>query len=377
MGEGRQAARDILTLSRVAGVGPARLRLLLEHFRDAGAVIRAPVTHLARISGIDQRTAHNIAAFFRHGVPADAAEFADDQLARLDATGAVFLTILDPAYPPHLRRIYDPPPFLFMLGALESRDSAGVAVVGTREPTFYGTRVTEALSAALAVRGITVVSGLARGIDTTAHATALRSGGRTIAVIGSGLDVLYPPENAGLARRIIASGAILSEFPMGTKPDAVNFPQRNRIVSGMSLGTLVTETGTAGGAMITARTALDQNREVFAIPAPVDGTSRAGTNALLREGRALLVETAEDIIAELAPALQGLLPAITAPPPPAPPPVSLFEQQVLDVLSREPLHIDAIAERTALTAADALVRLLGLECKGVVRQLPGKHFIRI
>jgi DNA processing protein len=221
------------------------------------------------------------------------------------------------------------------------------------------------------------VSGLARGIDTIAHSAALQAGGRTIAVIGSGLDVLYPPENGALARRIIARGAVLSEFAMGAKPDAGNFPQRNRVVSGMTLGTLVIETRVDGGAMITARSALDQDREVFALPFPVNGTERSGTNLLLREGRAMLTETVDDIIAELGPKLHGLIPDVPAAPERVPPPLSLFEQQVYDVLSGDPLHIDAIAERTSLTTADSLVRLLGLECKGAVRQLPGKHFVRL
>lgn len=189
--------------------------------------------------------------------------------------------------------------------------------------------------------------------------------------------MIYPAENTPLARRILAHGAVLSEFAMGAKPDAVNFPQRNRTVSGMTLGTLVIETRVDGGAMITARSALDQDREVFAIPSPVTGTERSGTNMLLREGRALLTETVDDIIAELGPKLQGLIPNVPRAPERAIPPLSLFEQQVLDVLSGDPLHIDAITERTSLTAADALVRLLGLECKSVVRQLPGKYFVRL
>jgi DNA processing protein len=264
-----------------------------------------------------------------------------------------------------------------MHGTLEPQDAAGIAIVGTREPDAYGKRVAETFAAALSSRGITVVSGLARGIDTIAHTAALQAGGRTIAVIGSGLDVVYPAENIHLARRIMACGAVLSEFAMGAKPDAGNFPQRNRVVSGMTLGTVVIQTRVDGGAMITARSALDQDREVFAIPSPVNGTGRSGTNLLLREGRALLIETVDDIVTELGPKLCGLIPDIPSPPVRELPPLSLFEQQVFDVLSGDPLHIDAIAERTSLTTADALVRLLGLECKSVVRQLPGKHFIRL
>ncbi len=377
MGDHRRTVREILTLARVPGIGPARLRALLEHFQDSGAILRATVRDLVAVPGIEQKTAFTISSFFRNGIPPDTVAFVDDQLARMDLTGAAFVHILDDAYPPHLRRVYDPPAYLFTLGCIVAQDAAAVAIVGTRDPDAYGKRLAEVFAAALVARGITVVSGLARGIDTIAHAAALQAGGRTIAVIGSGVDVIYPGENVGLARRIATHGAVLSEFPMGTKPDAVNFPQRNRVVSGMTLGTLVIQTRVDGGAMITARSALDQDREVFAIPSPVNGRDRSGTNLLLREGRAMLIETAEDIITELGPHLFGLIPDVPPPSEPALPTLSLFEQQVYDVLGAEPLHIDMIAERTSLTPADALVRLLGLECKSVVRQLPGKHFIRL
>ena len=377
MGDHRRTVREVLALSRVRGVGPARLRALLDHFRESGAILRATARELNCVPGIDQRTALTISAFFRQGIPPETAAFADEQIARMEYLGATFVHILDPLYPPHLLRIYDPPSFLFALGTLDPSDAASIAIVGTRKPTQYGRRAAETFAAALAGRGISIISGLARGIDTFAHAAALQAGGRTIAVIGSGLDVLYPPENAGLARRIADHGAVLSEFPMGTKPDAVNFPQRNRIVSGMSLGTLVVETSVDGGAMITARAALDQDREVFAIPSPVDGKTRNGTNQLLREGHAQLCETVDDILTELDPKLRGLIPDLPVPPVTPVPSLSLFEQQVLDVLTQEPQHIDHIAEQTALSTAETLVRLLGLECKSVVRQLPGKHFIRI
>lgn len=377
MGDHRRIVREILSLARVPGIGPARLRALLEHFKDSGAVLRASVRDLTCVPGIEQKIACTISSFFRNGIPEETAAIVDDQIARMETVGAAFVTVLDPHYPPHLRTIYDPPAFLFMLGSIEPQDAAGIAIVGTRDPSTYGRRTAEVFASALVARGITVVSGLARGIDTIAHAAALQAGGRTIAVIGSGLDVLYPAENGPLARRIMSQGAVLSEFAMGAKPDAVNFPQRNRTVSGMTLGTLVIETRVDGGAMITARSALDQDREVFAIPSPVSGTERSGTNLLLREGRALLTETVEDIITELGPKLQGLIPDVPRAPVRTIPPLSLFEQQVLDVLTADPLHIDVIAEQTSLTAADALVRLLGLECKSVVRQLPGKYFVRL
>ncbi len=377
MGDSRRTVREILSLACVPGIGPARLRALLEHFKDSGVILHATARELASVPGIDQKRALAIAAFFRDGIPDETAAFADEQIARMDFAGAAFITILDPHYPPHLRRIYDPPAYLFMHGTIEPQDVAAIAIVGTRNPDAYGKRMAEVFAAGFATRGVTVVSGLARGIDTIAHTAALRAGGRTIGVIGSGLDVLYPAENVSLARQMIRSGAVLSEFEMGAKPDAVNFPQRNRVVSGMTLGTLVIATQVDGGAMITARSALDQDREVFAVPAPIDGTTHSGTNLLLREGRAMLVETVDDIITELEPKLRGLIPDVPVPPERVLPPLTLFEHQVFDVLGRDPLHIDVIAERTSLTTADTLVRLLGLECKAVVRQLPGKHFIRL
>ncbi len=377
MAEDHAPARDLLLLTRIPGVGPARLRALIDFFGNTNAITHASPRDLIRVQGIEQKTALAITGFFRSGVPADALKFVDDQLVRMEKADVRFTSLWKADYPPHLRKIYDPPPFLFFRGSLTAPDAAAVAVVGTRTPSAYGVRTAERFAAAMAGRGITVVSGLARGIDTVAHKAALHAGGRTIAVIGSGLDVLYPPENRSLAARIVLHGALLSEFPMGTKPDAMNFPQRNRVVSGMSLGTLVIETGTEGGAMITARNALDQNREVFAIPTPVDATTRSGTNRLLRDGHALLTETVDDILGELHPQLRGVIGDLPSPPPPETPPLSLFEQRVADVLTDEPVHIDAITGLSSLSASETLVHLLALECKGLVRQLPGKHFVRI
>lgn len=286
------------------------------------------------------------------------------------------VTFWDEEYPDQLKRIYDPPPFLFLKGALQPQDAAAIAVVGTRNPTPYGTHVAQHFAGELAGKGITVVSGLARGIDTVAHGAALKAGGRTVAIIGSGVDIIYPSENADLARRLIDGGALLSEFMMGAKPDAVNFPQRNRIISGMSLGTIVIETGIEGGAMITARAALDQNREVFAVPSPLTPAGRSGTNRLIREGSATLVECIDDILQELAPQLTGLIPDLPRAPRPPLPPLSLFEQRLFDVLDDHPQHIDLVAEHSGFSTAEALVHLLSLEFKGAARQLPGKHFLR-
>lgn len=368
---------DLLVLSRIPGVGPARLRALVTHFGDTPSILQASPRELVAVEGIEQKIALSIANFFRHGIPQDTQEYAAGQLSRLQAAGGRLISFWDDDYPPHLKRIYDPPPFLFVRGSLTEADVPSIAVVGTRTPTPYGTRLAERFATDLCSLGITVVSGLARGIDTTAHGAALKAGGRTLAVIGSGIDVLYPPENSGLASRLTSRGALISEFVMGTKPDAVNFPQRNRIISGITLGTLVIETGTMGGAMITARIALDQGREVFAVPSPVTGTARSGTNQLIREGNAVLTESVEDILAELGNRLRGagiVLPVLPAAPPP---PLTLFEQKVLDVLTDHPVHIDTVAELSGYSTSETLVHLLAMEFKDAIRQLPGKFFLRV
>lgn len=366
--------RDILIISRIPGVGPNRLRALLTGFGDAAAVASAPPRSLRRIEGIEEKTAASITTFFRSRAADEAARFADDQQLRSERAGARAVTLWDPGYPPSLRNIYDPPPLLFVRGTLREEDSRSVAVVGTRKPSSYGILMAERFAAALAEFGLPVVSGLARGIDSAAHAASIRSGNRTIAVIGSGIDIIYPSENRGLAERIASCGAVLSELPFGSKPDAANFPRRNRIVSGMSLATLVVETPPGGGAMITAGMALEQGREVFAVPSAVSATSRSGTNLLIKEGKAKLTETIDDILEELAvhlspskrPSGRGDAADLT-----------LFERTVLDAFGDDPVHADALAARTHMTVPDILVHLLSLEFKRAVRQMPGKRFVRL
>ncbi len=369
--------RDLLILSCVPGVGPWRLRSLVNHFRDPRAVATASARELAAVEGIEKKTALDIAGFYRKSAPAEAERYAADQLSRLNRLNGRLVTLWDRDYPANLKRIYDPPPFLFVRGAFSEHENYSLAIVGTREPTHYGMEVAQRLSAGLSRLGLPVISGLARGIDTCAHDAALRAGGRTIAVIGSGVDIIYPSENRPLASRIMASGAIVSEYAMGTKPDAGNFPRRNRIISGISLGTIVVETGVDGGAMITAACALDQNREVFAVPSPITEKRRSGTNTLIREGKAQLIESVEHVVEELAPKLRGVLNDRGAREQYPPPVVSLFEQRVLDVMEEEPLHIDALAGRSGLSTAEALVHLLSLEFKGCVKQLPGKLFVKV
>jgi DNA processing protein len=292
----------------------------------------------------------------------------------MERHGVSCTSLWDDDYPELLRRIYDPPPFFFYRGQLSGSDRFSVALVGTRTPTTYGTRMAGEFAGALASRGMTIVSGLARGIDTTAHQRTLDAGGRTVAIIGSGLDVPYPPENHHLLERITERGAVVSEFLMGTKPDAGNFPRRNRLISAWSLGIVVIETGVRGGAMITAAAALDQNREVFAVPSPVHDRTPSGAHQLIREGKALLVEHADHVLEELRPMVKDILPVEERTESRQ---LTFFEQQLYNVITGDPLHIDSIAHAAALPISEVAVLMLSLECKGVVRQLRGKRFVKV
>jgi DNA processing protein len=319
------------------------------------------------VPGIDKKLASNILHHTTEG------KFAEEQLKRLNKLGGRIITLWDKEYPDLLRKIYDPPAFLFILGKLKEADARSLALVGTRHPTPYGHSVAESLTRDIAQHSLTIVSGLARGVDTIVHSTALKYKTRTIAVIGSGLDVPYPPENKKLMEHIAEAGAVISEFAMGTKPDAPNFPRRNRIISGLSLGTIVVESAEEGGALITAATALDQNREVFAVPGNITEKRSSGPNKLIRDGRAKLITNAQDIFDELASQLrlsfdqnESALSVELTP----------TERLLYQILADEPIHIDTLSEQTDMSTSDALVTLLSLEFKGMVRQLPGKLFVR-
>ncbi len=359
---------DLLHLASIPGIGAQRLRQLINYFKSPTAVLSASPIELIAVEGIEKKLASAIAHTSRNQ------QFIDDQLSRLNKVNGTLLTLWDDAYPELLKKIYDPPPILFVKGTLTAADKFSLAVVGTRRPTQYGKLTAEQFGHTLAENSITLVSGLARGIDTIVHNSALQKNGRTIAVIGSSLDIMYPKENTALAERIEASGAVVSEFFMGTKPDPGNFPRRNRIISGMSLGTLLIESDLDGGAMITAEFANDQGREVFCIPGNITQQFSRGTNKLIQEGRAKLVQSVDDMFEELQVPLRPLLHITHQQPLPA---LTMFEQKLVDVLSHEPLHIDNIAEHANFSTSDALVYLLSLEFKGVVRQLAGKMFIKI
>jgi len=312
----------------------------------------------------------------------------------LPGKGVATLDLADEHYPAWLRAIPDPPPVLYCDGSLEPGDRQAVAIVGSRQATPYGLRVTDALARELSALGFTIVSGFARGIDAAAHRAALASGGRTVAVLGCGLDVDYPSGHASLRTEIAGSGAVLTEFAPGTAPFATNFPRRNRIISGLALGVVVVEAAEDSGSLITARLALEQGREVFAVPGPIDAPTSRGPHGLLKQG-AKLVETVDDIVEELLSQLETMrtpridplhlksngCPDFVAtgagrrrPFAPKPPDLSPEEQVVLRVIGREPRHLDDLTEQSRLPAAEVTRILLGLELKALVHQLPGQQY---
>jgi DNA processing protein len=361
---------DLVCLLMVQGVGPHTCRSLLERFGSASAVLDASVTKLRAVSGIGTQLAGRIARARRELDP-------ENELELCGNAGVTLLPQGDPGYPAPLAEIPDPPCLLYCRGALAPGDPLAIAIVGSRRCTPYGLRIAERLAAALARVGLTVVSGLARGIDAAAHRGALKAGGRTIAVLANGLAQVYPPEHEDLARDIAGAGALLSEMPMRQVPLAGLFPQRNRLISGLSLGVVVVEATPRSGSLSTARHALEQNREVFAVPGPVDSLSSQGCHRLIRDG-ARLVETVDDILEELGPLVREVRPAAEETPVRHPAELMLSDQErsLLGRLGDEPRGVDDLITQTGLTAAQVLATLSVLEMRRLVRRLPGHHFIR-
>ena len=369
-----------VALKWVEGVGNVGFKALLEAFGTPQKVFEAPLSMIKAVPGIGDKTAPQIKSFKDWKKVEKELEFAD-------RTCVSIVTSQDPLYPSQLLSTYDYPAFLYVKGHLKE-DDVNVAVVGSRTASTYGKFTTERLCRELVLRGITVISGLARGIDSAAHRGALSGKGRTIAVLGCGLDVVYPPENEKLFTEISLQGALISEFPFGTPPNAPNFPARNRIISGISLGVVVVEASEKSGSLITARIALEQGREVFAVPGSIDSSGSRGTNKLIKQG-AKLIENVEDILEEI-------LPQVTREPKSVKPDqrqkqledhqkilnlspdlvLKETEKTVLQVLSQKPVHIDQIITSTGLTAHEVLVILLNLELQGLIEQKPGKTYMR-
>lgn len=354
----------LIILNMVEDLGSVRTQNLFNHFGSLDKIFKAKEDELKRIKGIGPIIASRIP---------EAIKKIDlkKEMNLIKKHRAWVLTFLDVSYPKNLKNIYDPPMVLYVRGNILPEDDIAIAVVGSRLASFYGLETAGRFGYELASRGITVVSGLARGIDSSAHKGALKAKGRTLAVLGSGIANIYPEEHKELAEKISESGAIISEYPMATIPDKGNFPKRNRIISGLSQGVVCVEAAEKSGALITCDIALEQNREVFAVPGKVDSRTSKGANKLIKEG-AKLIQTVDDILEELD--LEGLrdkCPAINLAPK-----LDKEESLVYNLLSSEPMHIDDLCEKSNIGLARISSILLNLEIKKFVRQLAGKNFVK-
>jgi len=374
-------ARQYLRLHLADAIGPVLLGRLIKRFGNVEAILSASVAELMEVEGIGERRARNVFA-----ARDDAA--VEREIEKAAAAGARIVCWEDPDYPPQLRHCDDPPICLYVRGTLTPEDAVAIAIVGSRKCSRYGYEQAQRFGALLAGAGFTVVSGLARGVDSYAHEGALSAGGRTAAVLGSGVDVIYPSEHKDLAERIMAAGAVLSEDPLGSPPMADSFPRRNRIIAGMCLGVLVVEANQRSGALITARLASEYNREVFAIPGRVDTPTAAGPNSLIRTGAAKLVASLEDILDELgsvgktmgqsgagrsageaagkSATSAGALDAA----------LSASERDILAALDHDELYVDEIVERSRVAHPQAMACLTTLQLKGAIIALPGNRFAR-
>ena len=370
---------DWLALSLTPGLGPTKSRKLVEHFGTPEAVFRASLTEL-EAAGIQAVSAQSLAT-------GKSAESAREELARAAAAGVTVISMDDPAYPSRLKEIYDPPLTLYVRGSLEVLTQPGLAMVGTRHPTPYGSGMAERLACDLAIHGLVIISGMARGVDTASHRGAIAAKGKTLAVFGTGVDVIYPKENSRLSEQILAfGGAHISEFPLGTFAAPQNFPIRNRILSGMAVGVLVVEAAEYSGTRITARCALEQNRDVFAVPGNVTNKNSWGPNTLIKQG-AKLVATWEDVWEELPTEVRLALTPAASPESSGASSASLFpdeglpphEKRILSLLKAdEATHIDELVERleTEISSSEIFAALFELELAGKIRQMPGKNFVK-
>jgi DNA processing protein len=355
----------LLVLNMLPRLGPVSVRRLLERFGDPESVLRARRSDLAQVQGLNGAALDSLLAW-------EAETDLGAEMRSIEKSGINITTVLDAEYPPSLREIHDPPTILYVWGTLEPRDFHAISVVGSRRTSHYGLECAKKFSYQLAYAGLTVVSGLARGIDSAAHQGALAAKGRTIAVLGGGLDHVYPPENFALAERIASSGAVVTEFPMDTKPDRQTFPMRNRIISGWSFGVLVVEAGLNSGALISAHQAAEQGRSLYSVPGPIDRPTSLGSNRLIQEGAKLVID-ARDILEDL----QTLFPNPPTLQPSTPPDLPAGLSAVYHAIGSEETAIDEIIRRSGLPAGEATAALLQLELRNLVRQLPGKHFVKL
>lgn len=365
----------LVGLNLVSDIGSIRLKKLLEYFDKPESILNAPRGKLTAVSGIGEKIAGGICALKKQSI--------DKELALAEKYKLKIITCGDAAYPKNLKYIPDPPIVLYVKGELKEEDALSIGIVGSRRASFYGLSCAEKFARDLAAKGFTIVSGMARGIDTASHKGALKEGGRTIAVIGSGFNNIYPQENIRLSEEIAQNGAVISEFPVNTEPLKQNFPRRNRVISGLSLGVLVVEAARNSGALITADFALEQGRDVFALPGKIDSGTSFGTNWLIKQG-AKLASCADDIIEEFnfnadvsKSPIENLRASTPNPRESALKDNLINEESFLyELISKEPIELDELVEKTNLGVPEISKRLLSLEIKKLIRQLPGKHFIK-
>ena len=360
----------LVSLNMSLDVGSLRLNKLLEFFGEPENILTAPCEKLMAVAGIGEKIASNIRSFKKEDL--------DRELSLAKKSGLRIITLEDKDYPENLKNIPDPPLVLYIKGELKEEDKFAIAIVGSRRASFYGLSIAEKFAFELAERGFTVISGMARGIDTYAHRGALKAEGRTIAIMGSGFEYIYPRENERLAKEIFQAGAVISEFPIQTLPLKQNFPRRNRVISGLSLGVLVVEAAKNSGALITADFALEQGREVFALPGKIDSSTSFGTNELIKQG-AKLVSCADDILEEFIVSVrrtqkeeteikndERLNPALP----------KEDERRLYDLISGQSMQLDELVEKTNLDIPRISGILLRLQMKKLIKQLPGKQFVR-
>ncbi|MBU1518721.1 MAG: DNA-processing protein DprA [Planctomycetes bacterium] len=374
-----QNIRDWLKIVRSEGIGPVIFGRLLEHFGSAEAVIAASVNGLAQVDGVGQKTAEKIVQSRKNFD-------AEKEISLADENGVCIINILDSRYPPLLKKIYDPPPVLYVKGDIQPGDNLAVAIVGARRCSHYGSEQASRFAHLLASAGFTIVSGMARGIDSSAHSGALSAGGRTIAVQGCGLSKIFPPENKQLFEKICANGACVSELPMEYEPLAENFPPRNRIIAGLSLATIVVEAMPRSGALITARAAMENSREVMAVPGRIDSPLSKGPHRLIKDGVKLL-ESVEDVIETLEFLQKDFAEHVKLSTKRAVEKtetlfdisklnLTVVEKKIIECLDSEPVHIEQIISQTSLAAGKVNAVLVSMRLKGIVKHLPGGYFLK-
>ncbi len=356
-----------LALSLTPGIGSVLIKRLLDRFKTPEAVFQASLKELSEVEGLGEKVARPI-------VSGPLENEIEKELSLIKEIGGRIVTLGDDSYPRRLRDIYDPPALLYVRGELKKEDELAVSIVGSRRTSPYGRWITERMGQELAQNGVTVVSGMARGIDSVAHLGAIAGGGRTVAVLGCGVDVVYPPENRNLMAKIIDHGAVISEFSMSSPPEGGHFPKRNRIISGLSRGVVVVQANEKSGSLITAGYALEQGREVFAVPGNVGAEGSRGTNRLIREG-AKMVESSADILEEILPQWSREEKGIEKDEGPGKD-LTGEEKTLYELLGETPMHIDAIIRDSRLDPGKVSSHLLNLELKGVICQWPGKCFTK-